>query len=126
VAVTVWVDDWQMQCCGDPFRVGSHVSWSVLDADQQWLSEMLGPAAAEVTVAEEHHASFDGLRTLEGTVTSIRAAHCRYAPEPGKDTRFLAPVPGSGTLIDIDSADGWTLSHDDLRFTGYVVTVAIE
>ena len=122
----MWVDNWQMQCCGEPFRVGSRVSWSVLDADQQWLSDMLGPAAAEVTVAEEHHTAASGMRTLEGTVTSIRAAHCRYAPAPGKDSRFVAPVPGSATLTDIESADGWTPSHDDLTFTGYVVTVANE
>ncbi|WP_425394387.1 DUF6578 domain-containing protein [Actinoplanes subtropicus] len=26
VEIKVWVDDWQMQCCGAPFAVGDEVS----------------------------------------------------------------------------------------------------
>jgi hypothetical protein len=27
VGMMVWVDGWQMQCCGDPFSVGSADGW---------------------------------------------------------------------------------------------------
>ena len=39
VGLTVWVDSWQMQCCGEPFRVGSQVTWTLGAADQDWLRE---------------------------------------------------------------------------------------
>jgi hypothetical protein len=81
MGLTVWVGSWQMQCCGEPFSVGQPVSWTLGDADQDWLMTMLG-ADAQVTVdaAEEHH---DGLpeetpRTT-GIVSRIAAVHCRYA-----------------------------------------------
>lgn len=38
----MWADDWQMQCCGEPFRVGSEVAWTLGEADRDWLEEMLG------------------------------------------------------------------------------------
>lgn len=25
----VFIDDWQMQCCGEPFTVGSTVTWTI-------------------------------------------------------------------------------------------------
>jgi uncharacterized protein DUF6578 len=43
VIMTVWVDSWQMQCCGDPFRRGSKVAWTLRDADPDWFDVMLGP-----------------------------------------------------------------------------------
>ena len=27
--MTVWVDSWQMQCCGEPFCRGSQVAWTL-------------------------------------------------------------------------------------------------
>jgi hypothetical protein len=33
VALVVWVDGWQMQCCGTPFAVGSQVAWTLGEAD---------------------------------------------------------------------------------------------
>lgn len=34
----VWVDAWQMQCCGDPFAVGSRVAWTLSEPDREWLA----------------------------------------------------------------------------------------
>jgi hypothetical protein len=66
-----------MRCCGEPFAIGSAVSWAVRDADQAWLEEVLGPeTAATVDAAEEHHDGDDG-RTVHGTVLSIAGVHCR-------------------------------------------------
>lgn len=41
--MTVRVDSWQMQCCGEPFRRGSQVAWTLGPAGSDWLKTMLGP-----------------------------------------------------------------------------------
>jgi hypothetical protein len=80
MGLTVWVDSWQMQCCGDPFSVGQQVSWTLSDADQDWLMTMLG-ADAQVTVdaAEEHGGLPEETPRTTGIVSRIAAVHCRYA-----------------------------------------------
>lgn len=43
--MTLWVDAWQLQCCGEPFRLGSPVAWMVREADPDWLQAVLGAEA---------------------------------------------------------------------------------
>jgi hypothetical protein len=40
--MTVWEEDWQMQCCGDPFSLGTSVTWTLDKADRDWLASVLG------------------------------------------------------------------------------------
>jgi len=124
--MTVWVEGWQMQCCGEPFHVGSQVSWTLLPSNASWLRPLL-PAGTDVTIdaAEERHGDApDGTAATAGTVSAITAIHHRYAPKPGEDARTLYPVPGSAALSAITSADGWTPDDGDLRFVGYLVRLA--
>jgi hypothetical protein len=127
MSMTVWVDGWQMQCCGEPFRVGSQVSWTLRDADPDWLGAVLGADAQQaVDAAEEHHGEApEGTTPRQGTVIHITAVHCRYAPRPSGDARTLYPVPASGVLTDIESADGWVSDHGDERFAGYLVQLEL-
>ena len=56
MAMTIWIDSWQMQCCGEPFRLGSRVAWTLRAADPDWLAATLGADAQQaVDAAEEHH-----------------------------------------------------------------------
>jgi hypothetical protein len=123
VEIRVWVDNWQMQCCGDPFAVGDEVSWKLQDRDSEWLEAIIGADLAHgIDKAEEHHEGEGEETTVTvGIVGSIHAVHCRYAPLPGAPENHLFPVPGSGTVTMIRAADGWTADHDDLKFAGYVV-----
>lgn len=123
MTVTLWVDAWQMQCCGEPFRLGSQVAWTVGEADPDWLEAVLGAETSPgVDGAEEHHGGIpEDTEPTTGLVTCISAVHCRYAPRPGGDPRTLCPVPGSGVLADVDSADGWVADRGDECFVGYVV-----
>lgn len=119
--LTVWVDAWQMQCCGQQFGVGSRVSWTLAEPDADWLPMVLG---ADVTVdaAEEHHGGVpDGTPETAGRVTAISAVHCRRSSSPGKQVQY--PVPSSAALTPVSSADGWTPDRDDLHFVGYLVRV---
>jgi hypothetical protein len=96
MGMTVWIDGWQMQCCGEPFRLGSQVAWTLGAADPDWLEAMLG-ALQTVDAVEEHHGGVpEDTVPTRGTVTHIAAVHCRYAPRSGSESRTLYPVAGSG------------------------------
>ncbi|MGC1287738.1 MAG: DUF6578 domain-containing protein [Streptosporangiaceae bacterium] len=122
MGLTVWVDGWQMQCCGEPFAVGSDISWTLGDADADWLEAVLGAKATEVDSAEEHHGALAGdAPKTAATVSSISAVHCRYAHDPSGDSKILYPVRDSAVLTELPAADGWTPDRGDLQFTGYLV-----
>ncbi|MER7498952.1 DUF6578 domain-containing protein [Nonomuraea pusilla] len=120
----VWVADWQMQCCGTPFRVGSRISWTLGPADRRGLAELLGQdTAAAVDRVEDHHGGLpEHTPATEATVTRITAVHCRY--EPWGESRVLHPVRGSAAFSPADHADGWTPNRGDLEFVGYLVRLA--
>ena len=73
MGMTVWVDSWQMQCCGEPFHVGSPVTWTLGDAGPEWLEATLGADARHtVDAAEGHHGGVpEDTAPTRGTVTRI-------------------------------------------------------
>jgi hypothetical protein len=126
VNAQVWVDGWQMQCCGPPFEVGATLAWTVHGlVDRDFLGTVVGEErAAGLTHVEEHHADdAERLITLEGKVRSISAVFCRYAPRPDGPRQHLFPIPGSAVIEGRTSADGWETEAGDLQFVGYIVDV---
>ncbi|HEY6740556.1 MAG TPA: DUF6578 domain-containing protein [Actinopolymorphaceae bacterium] len=124
--LTIWVDEWQMECCGDPFSVGSTVSWTVLPVtDPDWLCDVLGPErAAAVDAVEDHHAATpDDLREIAGVVQAISTVHCRFAEVAPRDPQGARPVPGSCVVTEVDRTDGRPTRRDDLSFVGYLVAL---
>ncbi|MBB6347202.1 hypothetical protein FHU36_003747 [Nonomuraea muscovyensis] len=120
----IWVSDWQMQCCGDPFRIGSTVSWTLCPADRDWLTRVLGEeTAATIDWSEDHHSdpSADQLR-VEAQVTHISAVHAHLERLPDEN----AYHPVRGVLSPQTSADGWNPDQGDLQFIGYLVTLAVD
>src|SRR6185437_15279732 len=91
VSMTVWVEFWQMQCCGEPFRLGDQVAWTVRATDTDWLEVMLGTHRQPgVDAVEDHHGGVpEGTAPTRGTVTRITAVHCRYAPRHGSDSHTI-------------------------------------
>jgi hypothetical protein len=127
MGMTVWVDSWQMQCCGEPFHLGSQVAWTLGHVDLDCLGAMLGADGQQtVDAAEEHHGGVpEDTMPTRGAVIRIAAVHCRYAPMPGSESRTSYPVPGSGVLTDVELADGWTADRGDERFVGYLVQLEL-
>jgi hypothetical protein len=128
VRIRVWVDAWQMQCCGVPFAVGQEISWQLSqDVDTEWLTSVLGTDAAEaIRFSYEHHGRLpEDAPHTRGTVLQIKAAHSRYAPAAGENARTLHPVPGSGQLATVDSADGWDTVALNRHFNGYLVDLDV-
>ena len=125
----VWVDAWQMQCCGDPFEVGSQVEWTLYEeSDRDWLAAVLGDdVARQITHGEEHHGGLpDDAPVTVGRVTRIRAVSSRFGPDPNSVSAAAPvhiPIPGTAEVVDVDAADGWYTETDGLQFNGYVVDI---
>jgi uncharacterized protein DUF6578 len=116
--LTVWMSDWELECCGEPFAVGTRVRWTVVKPDREWLTSVLGDRAATVTHMEEHHHPPDGASSVvTGTVRRIWAVSCRYAPRPDDDPRVLHPVPGTAVLKKLTTATG----HEPEAQPGYLI-----
>ena len=110
-----WYACWQMQCCGDPFKIGDVVKWLVCEPH--------GEIRAVVDLGHldywyEAHDTEIQLFYFTGTVTSIKGLFEQYI-QSEDDPRFWFPTKGE--LIDITSADGWEEPKGDLEIIGYIV-----
>lgn len=110
----MWVDAWQLQCCGDPFSVGGRVAWTLRDlpAGGAYADVAGRETAARLTQAEEHHGGVpEDAAPVHGTVRGITAVHGRF----GGDQRW-AP----GERVRVSEADG-SDAVEGLLLSGYVV-----
>ena len=125
----VWVDAWQVQCCGEPFAVGELVRWTLLEQPtEEVLADSGGsPEVVRLTHAEEHHGGLpEQTPPTAGRVRRIRAVTFDHAEVPGQP-RVLTRVPGSGVALDCRRADGWESelpAGGGRQFSGYVVDLA--
>jgi hypothetical protein len=115
VEINVWMDAWQLDCCGVPFQVGSEVHWQLRPpTDVAWLDVVFPPGvAATVGAVEDHHG---GSPLTTATVLSIATVHCRFGPKP---------VAGSGVMAQVAAAQKWTSDKGDKRFAGFLVRARV-
>lgn len=121
--LTVWVDDWQLQCCGDPFAIGDEVAWSLTTPHLEWLTSVLGPQrAAAITHAEEHHGRSEDAVPTRGRVLDIATACCGYTKvRDARGSIELQHRPDTGELHPVIRADGSDTAPEGLLFLGYIV-----
>ncbi|MER7516998.1 DUF6578 domain-containing protein [Streptomyces sp. NPDC126499] len=123
MTLTIWVDAWQIQCCGQNFATGDVISWTLLEADPEDYADVVGSERAqEIDFCEEHHGQGEGRAPTSVEVLSITEVHCRYGVPPGATEKVNCPVPGTTVLVPVDKADGWAKDRPDVSFTGYLVT----
>ncbi|MFF9394768.1 DUF6578 domain-containing protein [Streptomyces griseoluteus] len=123
MTLTIWVDDWQMQCCGGNFAVGDVVSWTLLEADPEDYADIIGEKRAEgIGFREEHHGRAGECAATSVEVLSIDEVHCRYEIPAGATDRMNLPVRDTAVLVSVGRADGWARSRPDVAFRGYLVT----
>jgi hypothetical protein len=86
--IEVEIEDWQFDCCGEPFSVGAEVSWDIHAA-------IPGTGRADVPrFYEDHHDLVDdGVPEVEitGTVQEIYATADRVVSVPGMRVRTNDP-----------------------------------
>jgi hypothetical protein len=102
----VWIDDWEMQCCGEPFSVGDSVDWPASPlSDRSWYAE-LGLEKAPTWIYSAHS---DDEGELRGTVEEIEAVFCRFRVV----NRMATRIAGTGILeqrvhaINFEPSDDW-------------------
>lgn len=124
MTVTIWVDDWQMQCCGDSFGPGDVVSWGLEEADPADYAEVLGEErAGGIGFREEHHGPEEHPAPSRLRVLTVTEVHCRYELPADGTTNVYHPVPGTAELVPVDGeADGWAKARPGVGFVGYLVT----
>jgi hypothetical protein len=119
----VWVSSWQQECCGDPFRVGGEVRWTLHKPDLDFARTVLGDTlAATITHDEEHHGDeSDDTPPTAGTVTAIQSISCKFAPGPAPFERTPDAVPGSTVLRDRAEVHGSVPVDDGFQLVAYLV-----
>jgi hypothetical protein len=119
----IWISGWEMECCGEPFAVGSTVSWNVVTpSDVRRFTAVLGYATASAIEAVESHHGLDDREeqgTVEGVVRSIDAVFCRNEERAASET--LYPVEGSAVRVSLSSAPRTEAAPQRLDFVGYLV-----
>ena len=99
---TVWVEE--LDCCGDPFALGSTVAWelhSVADGERRFLRAVFGAdTAARITDGYERHGVHEPTSEVVGIVRSIDAVSWQVHPmaadeSPLTDALGLYAQPGS-------------------------------
>jgi hypothetical protein len=105
----VFYDDWQFECCGEPFAIGDEVTWDVEEA--AWLAD-LGPDVLH----EHHHADMNETSPLAGTVARIQMVRAPEQTFAGARLRDVTETPDQfdgevrrgvlwrdrGMLVDLD------------------------
>ncbi|WUD72934.1 hypothetical protein OG937_15120 [Streptomyces sp. NBC_00510] len=123
MTLTIWIDHWQIQGCGQSFAPGDVVSWTLLEVDPEDYADVVGSERAdEIDFREEHHGQGDGHAPTSVEVLSIAEVHCRYGVPPGATDKVNYPVPGTTVLVPAKEADGWAKARSDVSFAGYLVT----
>jgi hypothetical protein len=92
----VWVDAWQLQCCGDPIHVGRDVTLTVSpNVDVDYLGTVLGEErASTLTDYEDHHDVEAPVVELLGVVDTVEAVSCEFSLQG----RALYPVAGTSVV----------------------------
>ena len=94
--------EWEQQCCGDPFRIGSTVTWKLVARDP---GEESGRPLARYR--EEHHDQTPEHvphLPVTGAVRSAQALH--YAFDEGPNPGELTVRPSSEVAVDLDGVPG--------------------
>ena len=132
----VWVESWQMECCGDPFAVGSTVEWAlspVSESRRRFFTSVFGDEVGDrVTDTEERHGTGAPdeveLPVVEGVVRSIERVGwiLQQRPEdlPMSEEPAIYAVPGSVVVEARPAAEAWEAETDPPRH-GWLVDLDV-
>lgn len=112
----VLYEDWQMQCCGEPFKIGDTVKWIVSKTDSNEIPVDVGIINYYY---ETHSSDYKELFILCGIVDKIRALYYKYEELPNSKIN----IPVDGLTLNIDSADGGDEPLEKLDFSAYIVSL---
>ena len=110
----VFYENWQMECCGSPFKLGDTIEWLVYEADDTDSETKLG----KVEYCYEGHSShWQTLSVLKGTIKNIKLS---YAQE---NQYSLDDKSIDWKLIEAKEAHDFEKPLLGFWFKGYLVTL---
>lgn len=123
---TVWIDDWQQECCGDPFAPGDDVEWPLSrEVDVDGLAAMIGENdAVAVDLDLDSHGLSTDATPRQGTVVSITTVHARY--EIRADLGARVALPETARRRRIDRAERFEPRAPGMEFVGYLVDLDLR
>lgn len=102
---TVWYDEWQMACCGEPFAPGERVRWTVVE-HREWplLPEELQRQLGKWDYDFDSHGCSEQKTyyDLYGTVEEIQGVYIFRQYDPQRK----ANVPSGGLTAPVDPVAG--------------------
>ncbi len=121
----VFYDDWQLQCCGEPFKVGGCVEWLVR------MPMKMSVDVGHIDYRYEAHDSEAELFRLKGRVVKIQGLYEKFTPPYRLPDGTLTSEGFGGVLSELfavnprneflHSAVGWGRRDDDYEISAYVV-----
>lgn len=98
----VFYELWEMECCGEPFKLGDNIEWYGISADR--LVDALDIDGLEY-VYDAHFDDWDGILKIKGVVSCISVYYEKYELISNSAHNMLKPVPGISEVISIDSSE---------------------
>ncbi len=118
----VWMNRWQLECCGGSFAVGASADWAVgvesAEGPEELLEVLDADWARRVRYREDHH-GVGASGTLTGTVASIDGVTCLIELV---DDIARVRVPGSGVVCSVPDVEAaYPLATDERSLLGWIV-----
>lgn len=121
----VHYEGWQMECCGDPFKIGDHVEWRVGKMSTEEFDILGEYGDMSIDYYEDHHditdkTDKDTFAHLSGKVTSIKYLYNIY--EEINNTLY----PRQAKVVPVNATTRLYDDMDEYRFNGLIVEVDQE
>ncbi len=116
----VFYESWQMDCCGEPFKVGDTVNWTV--GEYEKLEPCNTVNLGKIDYYYENHLFDRGpYFELDGKVIGIEILYEKFEPTKLKPTVSL---PVCGVLRETTKVERYEKGFNGMKVTGFVVTLS--
>ena len=114
----VFYELWQMECCGEPFKIGDSIEWHVFKAEL--LIRPLDIDGLEY-VYDAHFDEWDGIYTLKGIVKGISIYYEKYKMIECKPHGMMVPIREINDSVQSESSHIEERDRNGLKVSGYTV-----
>ncbi len=118
--VKVFYELWQMECCGDPFKIGDSVDWLVTTSEEIRMPVKVDDLKF---IYEAHSDDWENIYVFKGVVKEISILYEKYELVKGDHHNMLIPVHGVGELVKAESSEIEEAYRGDLKASGYLVVL---
>ncbi|MGC6769150.1 DUF6578 domain-containing protein [Enterococcus sp. LJL128] len=119
--VVIWVADWQMQCCGNPFCLNEIVNWTVVN----WTNDnstILDNFNIDYYL-ENHLDELEKYEEIRGEIVSIDKTYLTYQIDEKRNVYVPIDILFEGTS---NKVTGYEKNKKNYDFAGYLVKLQVE